>query len=70
MPGLDLHSSEDSVWDRRAAGRLCHRGGGTRGVVPVRSLSRSPGEQSPVTVGGLAPFLPVFKTGYGGVIPR
>jgi hypothetical protein len=35
-----------------------------------RFLSRSPGEQSPVTVGGLAPFLSVFKTGYGGVIPR
>ena len=60
---------EDSVWDRRAAGRLSHRGGGTRGAVPVRSLFRSPGEQPPATMRGLAPFLPVFKTGYGGEAP-
>ncbi len=64
-----LVHSKDSVWDRRAAGRLCQRGGGTSGAVPVRSLFRSPGEQSPATVGGLVPFLPVFKTGRAGQPP-
>ena len=32
-------------------------------------LFRSPGEQSPATVGGLVPFLPVFKTGRAGQPP-
>src|SRR5262249_47720035 len=60
---------EDSVSDRRAVGRPSRRGGDTSGVVRVRSLFRSLGEQPSVITRGLAPFLPVFKTGRAGPPP-
>ena len=43
----------------------CLKGSGGRGgVVGIRSF-HSPGEQPPVAIGSLAPFLPVFRTGEG-----